>query len=90
MARFLVDANVLSEATKKVPNPLVVNWLRRNERLMAVDPVILGEIRFGILLLPDGRRRQRLEGWFNKIVRRIECQCPRSGGGKRLRFPLCC
>ena len=66
MARFLVDANVLSEATKNVPNPLVVDWLRRNERLMAVDPVILGEIRFGILLLPDGRRRQRLEGWFNK------------------------
>ena len=32
MARFLVDANVLSEATKKVPNPLVVDWLRRNER----------------------------------------------------------
>ena len=47
MARFLVDANVLSEATRAVPDPLVVDWLRRNERLLAVDPVILGEIRFG-------------------------------------------
>ena len=73
MARFLVDANVLSEATKAAPNSIVVDWLRRNERLVAVDPVILGEIRFGILLLPEGRRRQRLEGWFNKVVRRIEC-----------------
>ena len=73
MAGFLVDANVLSEATKAEPDPSVVDWLRRNERLLLVDPVILGEIRFGILLLPEGRRRRRLEGWFNQFVRRIEC-----------------
>ena len=73
MAGFLVDANVLSEATKAEPDPAVVAWLHRNERLIAVDPVILGEIRFGILLLPEGRRRRRLEGWFNRVVRRIDC-----------------
>ena len=73
MAKFLVDANVLSEATKSEPAPAVVEWLRRNERLLAVDPVILGEIRFGIILLPEGRRRQNLEGWFNRVVRRVEC-----------------
>ena len=44
MARILVDANVLSEATKAEPNSAVVDWLRRNEPLLAVDPVILGEI----------------------------------------------
>ena len=73
MARFLADANVLSEATKATPDPLVVDWLRRNERLLAVDPVILGEIRYGILLLPEGRRRRKLEDWFEQVVRRIEC-----------------
>ena len=73
MAKFLVDANVLSEATKSEPVPDVIDWLRRNERLIAVDPVILGEIRFGILLLPEGGRRQNLEGWFNGVVRRVEC-----------------
>ena len=73
MAKFLVDANVLSEATKAEPSPIVVDWLRRNERLLAVDPVILGEIRFGILLLPEGRRRRSLEQWFNRVVRRVEC-----------------
>ncbi len=73
MAKFLVDANVLSEATKAAPDPLVVDWLRRNERLLAVDPVILGEIRYGILLLPKGHRRRKLEDWFEQVVRRIEC-----------------
>jgi toxin FitB len=38
-----------------------------------VDPVILGEIRFGILLMPPGRRRKRMEFWFDEGVRRISC-----------------
>ena len=82
MERILVDANVLSEATKAEPNPEVVAWLRCNERLLAVDPVILGEIRFGILLLPMGRRREMLENWFEQVVRRIECLAwdTRTGG----------
>ncbi|MDE0024606.1 MAG: type II toxin-antitoxin system VapC family toxin [Spirochaetaceae bacterium] len=82
MKRILVDANVLSEATKSGPNPAVVAWLRRNERLLAVDPVILGEIRFGILLLQMGRRRATLENWFEQVVRRIECLAwdARTGG----------
>ena len=70
---FLVDANVLSEATKPDPDPGVLEWLRRHEREIAVDPVILGEIRFGILILPIGKRRTRLESWFDAGVAHIEC-----------------
>lgn len=71
--RHLVDANVLSEATKPGPDDRVVEWLRRHERTLAVDPVVLGEVRFGILLLRRGARRARLERWFEEGVRRIEC-----------------
>ncbi|HYN20029.1 MAG TPA: PIN domain-containing protein [Thermoanaerobaculia bacterium] len=70
---FLVDANVLSEATKPEPDPRVVDWLARHEREIAVDPVILGEILFGILLLPNGKRRARLERWFKDGIERIHC-----------------
>ena len=70
---FLVDANVLSEATRLEPAPQVVEWLRKNERNLVIDPIILGEIRFGILLLPRGKRRERLERWFDGGVRRITC-----------------
>lgn len=73
MTSYLVDANVLSEPTRPSPDPAVVEWLRRNERSLAVDPVILGEVRYGILLLPRGRRRGRLERWFDEGVRRIHC-----------------
>lgn len=70
---YLVDANILSEPTKSSPDPRVVEWLRRNEREIAVDPIILGEIRFGILVLPKSRRRARLERWFDEGVRRLQC-----------------
>lgn len=73
MARYLVDANVLSEATKTDPDVGVVEWLQSNEAQMTVDPIILGEIRFGILLLSRGRRRSRLERWFDEGVRRLQC-----------------
>jgi predicted nucleic acid-binding protein len=71
--RYLVDANVLSEPTKPTPDAGVVEWLRRNERDIAVDPIILGEVRYGILLLPRGKRRARLERWFDAGIQRLVC-----------------
>jgi len=71
--KHLVDANVLSEATKPSPDTQVVEWLRRNERTLVVDPIVLGEVRFGILVLDRGARRERLEEWFDQGIRRIQC-----------------
>lgn len=70
---YLVDANVLSEVTKPEPHPGVTEWLRRHETELVVDPIILGELRYGILLLARGKRRARLEAWFDDGVRRLEC-----------------
>ena len=71
--KYLVDANVLSEPTRPQSDAGVVAWLRQNERDLAVDPIILGEIRFGILLLPAGKRRTGLETWFAEGVERLRC-----------------
>ena len=69
--RYLVDANILSEPTKHAPAAAVVAWLRANERDLAVNPIILGELEYGILLLPQGRRRARLEQWFAQGLERL-------------------
>jgi predicted nucleic acid-binding protein len=71
--KFLVDANVLSEPTRPSPDVKVVDWLRRNEREIAVDPIILGEVRYGILLLRSGKKRRALEQWFSDGVQRLHC-----------------
>jgi predicted nucleic acid-binding protein len=73
LAAYLVDANVLSEATKPEPDARVVEWLRQHQAEIAVDPIILGELRFGILLLAHGTRRSRLERWFADGVQRLQC-----------------
>lgn len=71
--KYLVDANVLSEPTRQAPNQSAVDWLRRHERDIAIDPIILGEVRFGILRLAKGKKRNDLEVWFDLVVRRVRC-----------------
>jgi toxin FitB len=71
--KYLVDANVLSEPTKPHPEPRVIEWLRAHESEIAVDPIILGELRFGILLLSKGKKRTALERWFDGGVKRLHC-----------------
>jgi toxin FitB len=70
---YLVDANVLSEATRPRPTAEVLQWLSRYESDLVIDAIILAELRFGILLLPAGRKRSTLEGWFEKLEQTIEC-----------------
>lgn len=51
----------------------MVDWLRRHEPELVVDPIILGEIHFGILLLPSGKKRRGLESWFKDVVAKMAC-----------------
>lgn len=70
---YLVDANVLSEPTKMVADSKVVAWLSANESNLIVDSIIIGELRIGILALPRGRKRARLEQWYETVIETIEC-----------------
>ena len=42
----------------------MVQWLIDHESKLAVSSIVLGELEYGILILPAGRRRRRLESWF--------------------------
>jgi len=71
--KFIADANLLSEPTKPEPSPQVLEWLRRNEEHLAVTPIILGELEYGIVLLPASKRKKQLEVWFEKIRSTAHC-----------------
>jgi len=70
---YLVDANVLSEPTRPSPDTRVVDWLSANERMLVVDSIVLGELYLGVLSLPAGSRKTRLEHWFDSLSKSIEC-----------------
>lgn len=67
--KFLVDANVLSETLKSEPREQVLSWLTAHEPDLLVSPIVLGELEYGILRLPAGRKRKRLREWFDKGAR---------------------
>jgi len=70
---YLADANLLSEPTKSAPNTKALGWLTAHEAELVVDPVVLGELSVGVLTLPRGRKRMRLERWFAAVAGRVEC-----------------
>lgn len=69
--KFLVDADVLSEATKPQPEVQVIDWLQRHDEDLVVNPIVLGELEYGILLLPAGRRRKLLLDWFQAGIQKL-------------------
>lgn len=63
----LLDTNVISELIAASPDRRVESWLAGlDEDTLFVSVITLGELRFGIELLPAGRRRSRLEEWFTE------------------------
>ena len=68
MSEFLLDTNVLSEFNRRgQPDPLVKQWLEAADtRSLYASVLTLGEIRFGVELLPPSKRRTQLEQWLDR------------------------
>lgn len=67
--RFLLDTNVLSEATRQRPHPNVVAKLQQHEGEIAISTTVWHELLFGCKRLPNSKRRSFLERYLNEIVR---------------------
>lgn len=66
---IVLDTNVLSEAMRPQPDPAVVGWLNAQAaETLYLSSVTLAEILFGIGVLPDGARRDRLAQAFNALL----------------------
>ena len=70
MIGFLLDTNVISEAVRVEPDSGVLSWLDSvQEDLLHLSVLTFGEIRQGVALLADGKRRLRLERWLETELR---------------------
>jgi hypothetical protein len=63
--RFMLDANCISELVRNRPEPRYwIGWKPRNESVLYLSVLTLGEIRRGVAGLPQGKRRTHWRvGW---------------------------
>ena len=65
MTRYLLDTNIISNMIKPEPSTALAAWmLEQRGSDLFVASWTMAEIRRGILCMPQGRRRDRLEEWF--------------------------
>lgn len=70
MSGYLLDTNCISEIVRINPSTPVLAWLEAaDEDLLYLSVLTLGEIRKGVAVLPQSRRRTRLESWLQGEVR---------------------
>ncbi len=67
MSGYLLDTNVVSELTNDVPDAGVVAFLLEHDDLW-LSSVSIHELEYGLRLLPDGRRRDRLYAAHSGIM----------------------
>ncbi len=58
---IILDTNVISELMRAEPSPVVLSWVRSQDRRdLNTTAITVAEVRYGIERLPDGRRRRTL------------------------------
>jgi len=62
---------VLSEVTRPQASANVIRWLRDHEADFVVNPIVLGEIEYGIGLTPSTRKRAELQKWLANGLSRL-------------------
>jgi predicted nucleic acid-binding protein len=66
---IVLDTNVLSALMRSSPDAVVVEWLDRQPAdSVWLTSITVFEARFGLALLPKGRRRSGLERAFDRVL----------------------
>lgn len=65
--RFVVDTDVMSEATKPKPNAEVIRFLTAEARI-ALSAISVFEMTDGVYASPPGKKRVFLESWLARVL----------------------
>lgn len=69
---IVVDTNVWSEPLRPGPDPRVLAWMRAHAAELTMPALVVHELRFGVALLPPGRRRDLLATQVDATVARLQ------------------
>ncbi|MEN3238747.1 type II toxin-antitoxin system VapC family toxin [Methylobacterium ajmalii] len=69
---IILDTNVVSGLMRTPPDPVLVPWLDSQPRTSVwITTITVLEIRFGLDLMPDGRRAASLRTAFDRLVAEV-------------------
>jgi toxin FitB len=71
---FLLDTNVISDLRKRAPNQGLLRWIDAvDESTLFLSVLTIGELRIGVTMQKDAKRRTALELWLvSELVPRFE------------------
>lgn len=67
---IVLDTNVISEVGSVRPNPRILEWVDFRAAAVTITALTIAELRYGIVRLPAGRRRDRLERSMGELLGR--------------------
>lgn len=71
--KYLLDTCIVSETIRKNPNARVIEWLcGLNEFDLFISALTIGEIRKGVVKMPEGTRKEFLSSWLDRLVKSYE------------------
>jgi len=66
---FILDTNIVAELMKASQDQAVLTWLNTQEAsALFLTTVTIGEIGYGLEILPQGKRRLHLEQGFERVI----------------------
>lgn len=71
MAGVLLDTSVLSEPLRPSPSLRVVDWIDLREQDAVISAVSVFELQSGLVLMPAGAKRDRLERMIERLLLRF-------------------
>ena len=66
---IIIDSNVISALMLVTPDPVVLSWLDRQPPMSVwTTSITIFEVRFGLEVVPAGRRRSNLQLQFERVI----------------------
>jgi predicted nucleic acid-binding protein len=75
--KYLADTDLISEPRQKLPNAHALQWLREHDHELFLSVITIGEIKKGIELYPESRKKSELSEWLEALLQDFEgCVLP--------------
>ena len=75
--KYLADTDLISEPRQKTPNARALQWLGEHDHELFLSAITVGEIKKGIELYPDSRKKTELNAWLKALLQDFEgCVLP--------------